>query len=393
MATLTDDDLQLPAFQQFNATPPGTMRPQPPDPNAPMPYGQQMRNVGGSFLDGMGAALRFLVSAPGSGGPLDVRRFDGSQAQANVTTPQAAPVSASGGPDRVGGPQSAPDALPAASTVAKSTAKPTGTARSGAATPAVPPEPGLVPGVTGYYLNDRLVPYGYDPGAPGGVPQAPGAAMPAAGGRGGAPAVAYGGVPGQGALIDPRSYFPDVVGQQLSYARRAADEILSAAGSGSELGYSARLRALTGVYLNGLAQVGQGGANNFNSATAGMFGDVTRAGAQMYSSDNSLKGDLARASASRYSADLGFASNVMQDDTRRYELETSSVPTGTELAADPVTHMAVPTTTYGQRPARAGAMPTPYNTNKPKLVAGQEYTDRAGNRAIYQQDGSWKPVK
>lgn len=202
---------------------------------------------------------------------------------------------------------------------AKATPATQGTKKAGAATPppprdGQPMQPALIPGETGFYVGDQLVPYGttFRVGGDGGVMQLNNfASTPSSGGAGGRaptsamPAGATGAVPYQDALIDPRAYFREAVAAQMSFAQRAADAILSQAGSGSDLGYSARLRALSSIFNNGLAAVGQGGANTFNSATASMANASTSAAASDMASQRHLIGDLARSSATVRAAELG----------------------------------------------------------------------------------------
>lgn len=70
--------------------------------------------------------------------------------------------------------------------------------------------------------------------------------------------------------------------------------------------------------------------------------------------------------------------------TEQYKVATESVPMGTTVGTDPITHMAVPLITYGQRPQQAGGMPSPYA--KEALTAhpdGTKGVDAAGNRVVW----------
>lgn len=124
---------------------------------------------------------------------------------------------------------------------------------------------------------------------------------------------------------------------------------------------------------NNQGQVQGQGVNTMNQVAGGIQSAGIGAGAQMYGANAALTGHLATVGE------------------QRYEAGTSSVPTGTALGTDPTTGMAVPLTTYGQRPATAGAMPAPYQQAKPQFVPGKEYTSN-GKRAVYQADGTFKPV-
>jgi len=135
----------------------------------------------------------------------------------------------------------------------------------------------------------------------------------------------------------------------MSFADAAASKILGAAGSGDQLGYSARLRALASVYLNGLAGVGQGGANNFNSASASMANATTDAEARKLSSQNALTGDLARAAATTYSADVGANAQITTETMRdnRFNLTAQQIgqdflPAGPGGMLTPTPRMAMP---------------------------------------------------
>lgn len=364
MATLTPEELerQLPKLPLINAARPGVMAPQPAAPRLPgdpLPYGEQMGNIGSALLNGVGNIGRFITSAPGSTGPLSwLPSMANNPAVAAATTqapvpPPSATAQASGNPT-VPSSAAAPLAAPATAPAAPRP-RTGGTAR--AAAPAAG-TPALIPGETGFYIGDQLVPYGttYNPGSgattlPGGVPAAAGAAGGAAAGG-----VGPGGVPA-GALIDPRQYFPDLVGQQMGYARNAAEEILQQAGSGSSLGYSARLRALASVYLNGLAGVGQGGANNFNSATAGIINQNTSSAAARYGSDNSLTGDLARSAATLGAAQIGATSAENIEAGRDERYFATPQPSGTQLVPG-VGGIPTPVTTYAM-PQRGGQQPKP----------------------------------
>lgn len=380
-------ELDLPAFrpQAFNATAPGTMQPRPRDPNAPMPYGEQMGNVGQAIMNGLGGAARFIFGVPGAGSLQERAVTAATQPAVTPPPPAGAMASAgpltSGGPDRVGGAQ----AMPAAAKVDAPAAAAPRSRKSGAAPAAAPAAGALVPGETGFYMGDQLVPYGtkFNMSGDGSYSQV-GAGGAGGGGAGGG---------GAGGLIDPRNYFPDVVGQQMRYARMAADDILKNAGSGDQLGYSARLRALSAVYLNGLAGVGQGGANSFNNSAASVMNQNTAAQTSRYTSDNSLKGDLARSAAQRYGAELGYESHMDANQVAREgQILTAETPVPIGQSMVPgIGGIPTPVTTYGMR-SRNGGMPTPVD-NKAKPQVGKEYTDGKGNRAVYNADGSWTAVK
>lgn len=322
---------------------------------APSTYGQQMSNVGGALLGLLGNAGRFLVSAPGSGSPFAPGAAPALPTVPNTTATAAALAQA----DASNVPATAPQAAKPASPTAPTAATPgSGTPKAAAA----PKAPALIPGETGYYNEaNQLVPYG--------VNLAGGAAAP---GAAGAPLK---GLPaGSANLIDPRGYFPSAVDAQMQYAREAANSILNMAGSGDQLGYSARLRALSAIFNNGLAQIGQGGANSYNSNVAGMIGSQLSADAQRA---------VAGTQAGIASADRALAREDMM--TRFY---STPVAMGSEMVTDPLTKMSVPRPLYGV-PQRGGGFATIGDSaaaTKPKEGATGKTPD---GRAVVYKNGAW----
>jgi hypothetical protein len=291
----------------------------------PLTYGQEMGNVGGALARGAGAVARFIFNYPGGGGPLDANRLTAAQAVAPaITPPPAVGTMTSGGPDRVGGAQ----AMPTASTVAQPRAAAPAKSRSAASPAAAPAAEALIPGETGFYMGNQLVPYGtrFGMDGAGNVTQlsGPGGAGPAPGGGGAAYASG-------GGLIDPRAYFSEMVRAQMNFADAAADRILSQAGNGHQLGYSARLRALTSAYNNGLAQVGQGGANTFNSVTGQMENTRVDAAMRDITSQRALTGDLARAGATVRAAELGANSQDYAHTLLDDRFYATPQPTGVQM--------------------------------------------------------------
>jgi hypothetical protein len=330
--------------------------------------------------------------------------YDAQQRNGGAAAPAMPQALTSGGPDRAGGPQ-ASVADPAAA-VPKAPGAPAAKKAGPAAAPPRDAAPALIPGETGFYMGDQLVPYGtrFDVNGNGGVTQlnnfasTPGAASAGGGGGGAQSAAAMpaagGGIPYQGQLIDPRGFFEQMAAAQMRYADTAAQRMLAQAGNGSDLGYSAKLRALASVYLNGLAGVGQGGANTFNSASAGMANAQTDAAARMFASQNALKGSLANAGAHVHAADLGFETNQEQNALRQYELESGSVQNGSQVATDPVTKLSMPVPTYAQRPSRAAmaagnAMPKAYdNPYAQKIPEGAKQT--FNGKSYVRHGGKWE---
>lgn len=169
----------------------------------------------------------------------------------------------------------------------------------------------------------------------------------------GAPDVGGAGSAGSGArvagnLIDPASAIGRGLNQQLAYQKAALANILDAARAGDPRNFSFRLAHLVGAMgSNDFGQVQGQGVNAMNQA----LGNIASAGEY--------------AAAQRYGAEQALYGHLAETGERQYEAATSSIPTGTTVGVDPVTHMAVPLTTYSQRAAQVGGMPTPYNPQPP----------------------------
>lgn len=322
---------------------------------APSTYGQQMSNVGSALLGVLANAGRFLVSAPGSGSP-----FAAGAPGAPVTAPVSPTVT-----NAVNAATLANADASSVQATAPQAAKPAAAAGTGAArapaAPAIPAAPKLIPGETGYFNEaNQLVPYGVNLAA--GVPAA-----------GAAPR----GLPtGAANLIDPRGYLNDTIAAQLGFARRAADDILAAAGSGSDLGYSARLRALTGVYNNGLAQTGMGGVNNFNTDISRILG-------------SQLSADAQRAAAS-IGAGTASADRAAAREDQMFRFANSAQVIGTDTFTDPLTRAQVTRNLYGMPNMKGGFSPleSPGSTTatKPKEGATGKTPD---GRAVVYKNGTW----
>jgi len=346
---------------------------------APMTYGQQMSAVGNALLGVLGGAGRFITNAPGSGGPLDrlvggLAAPNASQAATVLPAAQAAvtptPTPAATTPPAVKAANAPTNAAAAPPPVAPLTPRraPGG---GGAATAT---GPALIPGETGYYnQNNQLVPYGVDLGANGSF--GPTAAAAA---RGGYAPGAEGKMPGMpagaGNLIDPRMYFPSMVQAQMDYANAAANSILNKAGDGSELGYSARLRALSAIYNNGLAQVGQGGGNTFNAGISNILGSEASAGATL---------GAAGIQASTASADRAAQRELQEFMFKNTAQNMGSITTPTGPGGMPVT-----VTTTGMPNGTGGLNPTrpQQERAKPKEGATQVFN---GTTYTY-ANGNWK---
>lgn len=368
MATLQDDLAQtLPALQpqRFNALPAGAMSPAnnaAPDPAA---YGTQMSNVGNFFGNALGGLANFVFNKPGGGGVLDPTRFTAAgpttpivptaaAAPAAASTAAAAPAT-SGGPDRLGGPQTAP-----ASRAATGTPK---TARAAA------PQSPLVPGVDGIQMgyNGPVLPWGTTINASGD----------------GSWSVVGGGGGGGGGVASPVAQFADPqaaldYGYQLQqrYANWAMGKILENAGSGSELGYRARIDALArAIGQNAFGGESVGGANALNQAIA----HIQSAGLS--------------AAATRYAADRGLAGTLAHVGEQASEFDATPKQEGTTIINTAFGPMSEPT--FGMTQRGGGKAPTAINPERPKPAykPGVVYKDANGNQATYNADGTFTPVK
>jgi hypothetical protein len=174
-------------------------------------------------------------------------------------------------------------------------------------------------------------------------------------------------------LTNPSGAIANGYEQQLSYQRNALAAIMGAAQQGSAGNYSYRLGHLVGAMgQNNFASVQGQGADALNQSMA------SEANAAM------------SANASMYGADVGLARTGEEVGEQHYQAATSSVPLGTTVGTDPVTHMAVPLTTYGQRPATVGGMPSAYNTAAPAARPKEGATGKTpeGTPTVY-RNGTW----
>lgn len=290
-----------------------------------------------------------------------------------VTPPATADAGAGAGRGKVTPASANPDTPAPASAVAR-------TPRPARAPAAAPAAPGLVPGETGFYVGDRLLPYGQtftlrgDGTTSFDTPNSPVAAATSG-------------------LVDPRAYFRDLVQQQQDYAARALGNAMQAAGDPGSLGYSARLRAAAAMYGVPIAGQGIGGASAYNSALAGIINQGVQSATQLQTSQNALTGDLARADASVRSANIGARPYNEQMALRQYEFENTPRPAGSAIEYDPVTKTPIVVPTYALPPLRSagpGGMPRPINPARPKAEPQEGATGKTpdGRSVVYKQ-GQW----
>ncbi|WP_322037988.1 hypothetical protein [Burkholderia cenocepacia] len=239
------------------------------------------------------------------------------------------------------------------------------------------------PSATPTTANSRALMPPLPPGLPGGASVAPVQSAADIAGQGTwangtnmAPAASGAGSTVAGKFIDPAEAIQRGFDQQVAYRQQALQDIMAAARQGNPGNYSFRLAHLIGAMgANNFGAVQGQGVDALNQSIAGVSSAGIGAGAAMYGADQALAGRL---------AEVG---------EQHYQSATGSVPLGTTIGADPITGMAVPLTTYGQRPSAAGMVPTPYSTGESKKpIVGKTYVDKSGNRAVYQSDGSYKPV-
>jgi hypothetical protein len=180
-----------------------------------------------------------------------------------------------------------------------------------------------------------------------------------------------------GRFVNPSDAIANGYAQQLAYQRASIANLLDAFSRSDGLAATKAALAHT-IGLNNFGSVQGQGVNTINSAIGGIAAAGQGAGAAMYN------------------AELGLAGRLAEIGEQHYQAETGSIPVGTTLQRDPATGLSVPVTVYGQRPSRAGQMPTLYdagNARQAKPQVGKQYVDKNGNRAVYNADGTYTPVK
>lgn len=178
-----------------------------------------------------------------------------------------------------------------------------------------------------------------------------------------------------GKFVSPRDAL--VVGYRMQMAARDSDiqALKAGAGSGSSLGYSARMSGLArALGANNFAAVGVGGTNALNQSIAGVTGAGIGASAQMYGTDVNAYTQAQRLAEDRYIA------------------ETTPVASGQTLARDPATNLSVPVTTYSMRPSQAGGMPTPLRSG-PATQHKEGATGTYQGKPVVYKNGQWVEKK
>ena len=186
---------------------------------------------------------------------------------------------------------------------------------------------------------------------------------------------------GGNALVPPGAAIQTGYEQQLNYQRAALQAIMEAARAGSPGNYSFRLAHLVGAMgNNNFGQVQGQGADALNQAnasiqTAGTYADATRFGATAQ-----LQGR---------EEEIGEQASQFAQTPREVGNEVTYNAYGMPQGSH--TTFAVPGGMANGR-AAAPTIVTPSATAATRPIVGKIYRDRNGNQAIYQQDGTYKPV-
>ena len=270
-----------------------------------------------------------------------------------------APAKNTGGATGVFGDPVTAAAAPAPVQVSTPRTPKSGGTKTAGAMPAGAPAP-LVPGETGFYMNDQLVPYGTRFDVTGGVVRQIGGA-----GGGGAD---LSGLPGGGKMRDGQFVdYRDAVEYGLQAQQRLFDYGRAALGgiNGAELGAGSRMRALASMMgtNNGVGNA-VSGANQINQAIASITSAETSAGATL-----GAAGIRAESEADR-TLELARQFN----NTPRSIGQTSVLDSVTGLTTNQ-THFGMPAGAEPLKPIDA-AIP------KPKPVEGATGTLKDGRRFI-----------
>lgn len=182
---------------------------------------------------------------------------------------------------------------------------------------------------------------------------------------------------GGAGMRDPQAAINAGYDTQTARAENFIQQAMSYVNGGSNIFE----RATRGRFINGLlnatvgpnnvGQVQGQGQDVLNSALAG----IQSAGLG--------------ANASIFGSQAGLAGNAQRVGEANYEFENSGQPTGQAVRV--INGIPELVTTYGALPGSRTR--TPISTEPaPVYVVGNTYTDKNGNKAVYQADGSWKPA-
>jgi hypothetical protein len=187
-----------------------------------------------------------------------------------------------------------------------------------------------------------------------------------------------GGVPG--GFVDPRAAIAAGYQQQEAYRRQGLSDVMAAARQGDPGNYSFRLsRLVDAIGQNNFGAVQGQGTNSLNAAMAGVTSAGLGANASMYGSDQAT----ARTAAEIAQQNTNLAATPVQAGA------VGIVPEGGVLPITVPTYAKrVPNANGGFDFQSMGAQAQREEAKKP--VVGKTYVDKAGNRAVYQSDGSYK---
>lgn len=198
-------------------------------------------------------------------------------------------------------------------------------------------------------------------------------------GGGGAPSLASlpgGGRSVNGRFVDPRDAVALGYAMQLQYQQASMQNLLNAAGSGSDLGYHARVAALAGAFgQNNFAAQQTSGVNTINSA----LGNIGAAGVGAGSA-------LAVAQEGTRRAELNLAQqeSEFQRTPRQIGGETYGVPDG---KGGTIPLGQVPTMGLPGAPGQGMQPLNPQGTRTPKPREGATGTYQG--RAVVYNNGQW----
>lgn len=233
-----------------------------------------------------------------------------------------------------------------------------GGTKTAGAMPAGAPAP-LIPGETGFFMNDQLVPYGtrFLASGDGTVRQLDG------GGAGGS---GLAGLPGGGKIVngrfaDPRDALEYGFQLQTQYRNDSMAEILRLAGDGGQLGFRAKIGALANAFGgNNFGTNAVSGANSLNSAIASLAGAEAGAGATMGA------------------AQLRHQDAAALLTENAYQFDNTPRTVGQTSVTDGLTGLTTNQTTSAMPPVRgSGGMPRTIDAAKPKAKPkiGDTFTD------------------
>jgi hypothetical protein len=221
--------------------------------------------------------------------------------------------------------------------------------------PAGAPAP-LIPGETGFYVGDRLVPYGTTVGY----------------GNGGFVGLA-GEYRGYNEAQDPIAMLKRGYNMNLAYLDEVSKQIgapqYSPTGNKLAPGWAERAAAISRVAGSpDFTATGMSGANNVNTNQTNAYTAGVQSGSQAYTADQNLAGHKVSAGATLGAAQARAAIDRAQLEENQYQFTVTPRPVGQTQFTDPLTNLTTAETSYALPPARGqlGGMPRVVNSAKPK---------------------------